>query len=62
MHEALTSVESYDPVIDSAQSPDWAKLALELGYYDQAHFIKDFKNIMGVTPKEHYLRLSSNED
>ena len=61
MHEALTTVESYDPVIDPAQSPDWAKLALELGYYDQAHFIKDFKSIMGTTPKEHYSKLSSKK-
>jgi AraC-like DNA-binding protein len=31
---------------------DWARLALDLGYFDQAHFIKDFKNIIGVTPAE----------
>ncbi len=29
---------------------DWTKLALELGYFDQAHFIKDFKSIIGKTP------------
>ncbi|MDY8136991.1 helix-turn-helix transcriptional regulator [Aquimarina sp. 2201CG5-10] len=28
------------------------QVALELGYYDQAHFIKDFKNVSGKTPKE----------
>lgn len=32
---------------------DWAKLALDLGYCDQAHFIKDFKAIVGKTPAEY---------
>lgn len=34
---------------------DWTALALALGYFDQAHFIKDFKSIVGKTPGE-YLR------
>jgi AraC-like DNA-binding protein len=29
---------------------DWALFALESGYYDQAHFISDFKHLTGVTP------------
>jgi AraC-like DNA-binding protein len=29
---------------------DWALFALESGYYDQAHFISDFKDLTGVTP------------
>lgn len=32
---------------------DWVKLALDLGYYDQAHFIKDFKSIVGKSPEEY---------
>jgi AraC-like DNA-binding protein len=30
--------------------PDWASLAAELGYYDQAHLIADFKQFTGLTP------------
>lgn len=33
----------------------WADLALELGYSDQAHFIRDFKRFVGKTPA-HYVR------
>jgi AraC-like DNA-binding protein len=31
-----------------------AQLSYELGYYDQAHFIKEFKTFSGLTPKEYY--------
>jgi AraC-like DNA-binding protein len=31
----------------------WPKMALDLGYFDQAHFIKDFKMIVGRTPAEY---------
>lgn len=29
---------------------DWAQLALECGYFDQAHFIHEFKSFSGLTP------------
>jgi AraC-like DNA-binding protein len=32
---------------------DWSQMAQGLGYFDQAHFIKDFKSIIGVTPAEY---------
>lgn len=32
---------------------DWTQLALDLGYFDQAHFIKDFKNTIGQSPAEY---------
>ncbi|CAI6086287.1 helix-turn-helix domain-containing protein [Cohnella sp. JJ-181] len=34
---------------------DWAGLSAELGYYDQAHFTRDFKAVVGVPP-ETYVR------
>jgi len=31
---------------------DWTELALDLGYFDQAHFIRDFRRLVGRTPGE----------
>jgi AraC-like DNA-binding protein len=33
--------------------PDWAALAQELGYFDQAHFSRDFKAQTGRTPSDY---------
>jgi len=30
------------------------QLAMELGYYDQAHFIHDFKNTLGLLPENYF--------
>jgi AraC-like DNA-binding protein len=34
-------------------APDFAQTALDLGYADQAHFIKDFKAIIGQPPAQY---------
>jgi methylphosphotriester-DNA--protein-cysteine methyltransferase len=42
--------------VDRAADIGWAALALELGYYDQAHFIGDFHAHAGMTPSEYVAR------
>ena len=44
--------EAAEQLTDGA-AVDWAQMALELGYFDQAHFIKDFKAIVGLLPSEY---------
>jgi AraC-like DNA-binding protein len=46
LHEAVDRLTKGEPI-------DWTQLALDLGYFDQAHFIKDFKGIIGRTPGEY---------
>jgi AraC-like DNA-binding protein len=36
-------------------APDWAQIALDSGYFDQSHLIRDFQAFAGLTP-EAYLR------
>ncbi|MGF9914411.1 helix-turn-helix domain-containing protein [Paenibacillus ehimensis] len=48
LHEAAEQMH-HGPV------PDWSQLSLALGYYDQSHFIRDFRSIVGPSP-EQYVR------
>ena len=36
--------------LESSEGPDLARLAVECGYYDQAHLTKEFRRISGTTP------------
>ncbi|MDQ6775825.1 MAG: helix-turn-helix domain-containing protein [Actinomycetota bacterium] len=37
----------------SRQGTDWTRLALELGYFDHAHFIADFQALVGRSPAQY---------
>jgi AraC-like DNA-binding protein len=43
--------EAAERMMDGAG--DWASLALDLGYFDQAHFINDFRRVVGRSPGEY---------
>jgi AraC-like DNA-binding protein len=45
--------EALNRLSGSAQ-PNWADLAIDCGYYDQAHFIHDFKEFCGLSPARFY--------
>ncbi len=42
--------------IESRHMIRWSEIALQSGYYDQAHFIHDFKFFSGFTPSEYLTR------
>ena len=46
LHDAVERLAAGEPA-------DWARLARELGYFDQAHLIHDFKAMVGRTPAEY---------
>jgi AraC-like DNA-binding protein len=46
IHEAIDLLANGIPA-------DWTRLALDLGYYDQAHFIRDFKRLVGCAPGDY---------
>lgn len=46
LHDAVTS-------IDAGAYDDLAGLAAELGWYDQAHFNRDFADLLGVSPLQY---------
>ena len=52
LHEAIDRVSA-------GRAVNWSRLALELGYFDQTHFIKDFRALVGKSPAR-YERLMSN--
>ena len=45
--------------IDAATEINWGEIALASGFYDQAHFIHDFKHFSGFTP-EQYAQIHTN--
>ena len=52
LHEALEQLAGQD-------RPDWSRLALDLGYFDHAHFIRDFRAVAGRSPTEYERELTA---
>jgi AraC-like DNA-binding protein len=40
----------------SARSSDWSAIARDTGYYDQAHLIGEFRDLVGLTPSAYVAR------
>jgi AraC-like DNA-binding protein len=55
----FSRVSRFQQVIRAAHGSDeidWAQIALDCGYYDQAHFGHDFQLFAGITPSEYLAR------
>jgi AraC-like DNA-binding protein len=56
----FSKVARFQAVLDAkinCQNVGWTNLAHEFGYFDQAHMIKDFQNLSGLSPECLLLRL-----
>lgn len=40
----------------AARSRDWGRIAVDAGYYDQAHLIAEFRELVGLTPVDYVQR------
>lgn len=54
IHDALTKIDN----IENNKQFNWVDLAVQLGYYDQAHFIHAFNQLVGQTPNDYQLSLT----
>ena len=53
-HRLLAAAEQ----IRETNEPNWAAIAYELGYSSQQHFITDFKQVLGKTPRQYKKELT----
>jgi AraC-like DNA-binding protein len=45
--------------LNSDTKPDWADFAQEIGYFDQAHFVHDFREPVGCVPEKYLIPVQS---
>jgi AraC-like DNA-binding protein len=48
--EFARTVRLQRAIRNAATSTDWGRIAADAGYYDQAHLIADFRELVGLTP------------
>lgn len=55
--KVLARIVRFQRVIHAVEATarlDWAGLALDCGYYDQAHLIRDFRHFAGLSPARYF--------
>ena len=61
----FSRIEGFQRVLGKAHrslDPEWDQLALEHGYFDQSHLIRDFREFSGFSPADYLRRLKDLHD
>lgn len=43
--------------INAGACPNWSQVALDLGYFDQAHLVNDFRSVTGYSPRQYQRKI-----
>lgn len=54
MLSRITRLQQFLKVVQHGQVNSLTALAYDMGYYDQSHFVKDFKSFTGLTPRQYF--------
>jgi AraC-like DNA-binding protein len=52
----ITRFQKVIQLIEKQQTIEWTSLAYECGYYDQAHFIHEFRAFSGINPSAYLVQ------
>ncbi len=58
----IVRLQSTIALAQSRGAPDWSALALEAGFYDQAHLTNEFRAFTGYTPERYFADALALED
>jgi len=61
--KAFCRVRRFQRILESvhrSSEVNWVHVALDCGYYDQAHFIHDFRQFSGLTPTQYWQRATTH--
>lgn len=56
LYTRITQLDNAIKLKNTHPHKDWLTIALDLGYYDYQHLVRDFKEFTGLTPNAFYLQ------